>query len=480
MTEIQPYAAPDIDWPIPTATTSAGWDRMLTRRLRVLLHTTPLHDLRRSDSLRDQDLRHYDSLTLTIKAIDLIIEHTGLDHEVGRETLIRALTPLLTAMDHAAALTPDSERHARIIDKILSALRNDGERRHPFQLAYQDIDDQGTAVARALEFRLLADHFHPTGEIVLRLSNEAVNLYLNALELDIEDAQAAAEAVVQSQLARGRFDEAVQSAKNARWQSVRYQQKVVEILRETQRDVGRVDWREEVPRLLNEALQHITARLATEESILKSAEDRLEVLPPSDARATAVAEVVRLIRDCRLRHVDLHDQLMRARNLFLDEQARQSGLSRTEAASMVSGVFPFFAGAQSPKVLSLTQLLAWQLQPRRELYRTEVEIVPADLATYDAELTHYPPQLRLEAETLLASTPYPVRVSALLEAAHARRSSAALMELLVLLCLQHYAPEDDNSGLIADYWPSEPLDTAGFFGDDLEIHRVEASHGDAE
>lgn len=282
---------------------------------------------------------------------------------------------------------------------------------------------------------------------------------------------------------------------------MRYQQKVVEILRETQRDVGRVDWREEVPRLLNEALQHITARLATEESILKSAEDRLEVLPPGDERTRAVAEVVRLIRDCRLRHVDLHDQLMRARNLFLDEQARQSfipkprhplpelldrvlepllGLSRAEAASIVGGVFPLFAGAQSPAVLSLSQLLAWQLQPRRELYRTEVEIVPADLATYHAELTHYPPQLRLEAETLLAGTPYPVRLSALLEGAQARESSAALMELLVLLCLQHYAPEDDNSGLIADCWPAEPLDTAGFFGDDLEIHRVETSHGDAE
>jgi tetratricopeptide (TPR) repeat protein len=483
-----------IDWAHPASSAPRGWDQSLTHRLRVLLHTTPLHDLRRSDNLRDAELRHYDSLALAIKSFDLIIEHTGLDNEVDRETLLRALSPLLSAMDEAVQIAPSPPRHEQMVEKVLAALRNDGERRHPFQLAYQDIDEQGRAITRALEFRLLADHFHPAGGVVLRLSNEAINLYLNALELDIEDAQAAAEAVVQSQLARGRFDEAVQSAKNARLQSVRYQQKVAEILRDTQRDVGRVDWQDEVPRLLNEALQHITLRLATEESILRSAEDRLEVLSPGDDRARAVAEVLRLIRDCRLRHVDLHDQLMRARNLFLDEQARQSfiptsrtalpellsqvlepilGLPRAAAAALVAASLPDFTGAQPPPTLSLAHLLEWQLQPRREIRRMEVTVEQADLTAYGAELAHYPAELRVEAQNILDNASYPIRLSMLLAAAQAQGRSTAVMELLVLLSLQHFAPEDEEATLVANRWVGDCLQADPFFGDDLEIHRVE-------
>jgi tetratricopeptide (TPR) repeat protein len=484
----------DDEWVPAKPVAPRGWDPSLTHRLRVLLHTTPLHDLRRSDNLRDPELRHYDSLAIAIKSFDLVIEHTGLDNEIDRESLIRSLVPLLTAMDEAAQQEPSLERHTRMVEKVLAALRNDSERRHPFQLPYQDVDERGKAVSRALEFRLVADHFHPGGGVVLRLSNEAINLYLNALELDIEDAQAAAEAVVQSQLARGRFDEAVQSAKSARLQSVRYQQKVADILRDTQRDIGRVDWVEEVPRLLNEALQHITVRLATEESILRTAEERLEVLPAGDSRALAVAEVLRLIRDCRLRHVDLHDQLMRARNLFLDEQARQSfgsrlrnplpellsgilqpllGLPRIAAAELVTEALSCFTGAQPPPTLSLVQLLEWQLQPRRELRRTEIAVEEADLAAYGEELAHYPKELRVEAESMLASVSYPILLSALLARARAAGRSAALMELLVLLSLQHFAPEDDEVPFLTHRWPSEPLREGVFFGDDLELQRVE-------
>ena len=61
---------------------------------------------------------------------------------------------------------------------------------------------------RFVEFRLIEDRHHAIEGTVLRLSNEAINLFLGAFELDIEDAQAAAEAVVRSQLERGKFHEA--------------------------------------------------------------------------------------------------------------------------------------------------------------------------------------------------------------------------------------------------------------------------------
>jgi len=287
------------------------------------LHAEPLFAMRAAQARVDECFRHYDSMALALKVFDLIVENTGLEREVDRSGATRGLEPLLLAMDEAAGVAPNSERHASMVDRVLGGLRNDDDRRRPFSAEYQDFEADGTAVTRRLEFRLLEDHFHPSGGTVLRLSNAAINLYLNALELDIEDAQTAAEAVVQSQLARGKFDEAVQSARNARLQSLRYLEKIDTVLRETRRNLRRVDWRLEVPRILSDALAHIRTRLETERAVLNSAEERLDSLAGEEP-ARKVAQIASLIRDCQGRHTELHERLMGARNVFLDEQARQN------------------------------------------------------------------------------------------------------------------------------------------------------------
>jgi hypothetical protein len=217
------------------------WHPHLTHKLRVLLHAFPLLRLQQSDNRCDLAFRHYDSLSLTVKVFDLIIENTGLEREIDNQQMATSLVPLLRCMDAAAGIEPDSARHSTIAERLLGMLRNDAQGRQHFKERYVDFHS-GRAIDRMLEFRLIEERYHPDGRIVLRLSNEALNLFLNALDLDIEDAQAAAEAVVQSQLARGRFSEAAESASNARLQSVRYKEKIEQALRETRRDIRRVDW----------------------------------------------------------------------------------------------------------------------------------------------------------------------------------------------------------------------------------------------
>jgi len=152
------------------------------------------------------------------RRIDLIIDHMGLDTDVDRARVASHLAPLLEELDRIADKRPDPARHAAMADRVVAALRNDDDRRRPFEARYLDVDGD-RLVHRVREFRLVYDQFHPEGGTVLRLSNEAVNLFLGALELPIEDAQAAAEAIVQSQLARGRSTRALESAQRAHLQS---------------------------------------------------------------------------------------------------------------------------------------------------------------------------------------------------------------------------------------------------------------------
>ena len=340
---------------------------------------------------------------------------------------------------------------------------------------------------------LLFDAFHPTGKTVLRPSNEACNLYLRLLDLDIEDAQAAMEAVVVSQLARGRFDEAVHSARQARIQSVRFREKVMAILRETRRDVERIDWRAAVPQMLDDARGHLERRLRVERGILDVAHERLDALPEGDEEGRrAVARVHELVKDCQRCHTELHGQLMGARNVFLDAQAQQSfsprpsrplpnlprdvlepalGLPHRVCGPLVEQGLSMLTGAQPPvTLLDFPGLVCWMLQPKRASPRSDVPVVPVDPGTVESELLHYPVEVRAEARDLLQGMDLPARLSEILNEAREMGADKPVLEVLTLLSLQAFAFEDQAAAGITSEQAGGPyLADPDFFGDDLLI-----------
>jgi hypothetical protein len=469
-----------------------SWPVELTRRLRVLLHTLPFEALRRGDALRDPELRHYDGIALALRALDIIIDRLGLEKEADREVIARLLEPTLAAMDAASNVPVSAARHERMIDVVLDGLRNDRNARRPFREEYTIVEGDGHASRHALEFRLLCDTFHPAGRTVLRPSSEACNLYLRLLDLDIEDAQTAAEAVVESQLARGRFDEAVHSARQARTQSVRFRDKVQRVLQDTRRDVERVDWREDAPRMLNEALAHLERRIGVERSILLAAAERLDALPDQEANSRrAVVQVEDLTHDCLLRHTELHEQLIGARSVFLDAQARQSfapgpsqplpdllddvlepllHMTLTNAHEVVSRGFACMMPPRIPTLCSIARLASWMLQPRRPQPSLEVSVDPIDPSEIDAELRRYPPAIRTAAHEILRELATDTRLSEVL--AHARATGApdAVLEVIALLTLRGFATEDrDSARIAAERFEGGQLDDVLLYGDDLLI-----------
>lgn len=471
---------------------STPWDARLTEKTRVLLHVAPLISVKRSDSFRDQALSHYDGLALALKIFDVVVENMGTPRVIDRAFLIDEVRPLLVAMDATAGVAPDGNRHREMLDRVLADLRNDDDGRLPFQQPYQDFDEAGAAVRRALEFRLVSDDHHPSGGITLRLSNEAVNLYLRALDLDIEDAQAAAEAVVQSQLARGKFEEAVDSAQIANLQSLRYKDKIERILRDTQRDVRRVDWREEVPRLLKEAIEHIGTRLKAEHAIIETARERLDLVPDENVRRRLV-DVFQLTKECRKRHVELQQPLMQACTVFLDAHARQAFLTasavkapdlfaqvltplmlshRDDAGRVLEEGVPLLAGAQPCQAGSLKALVLWMLRPKRIVNNEEVLVDEAALIDSSSEARRYPPELVAEVKAALRSLGGRVKLSALLAGMRERGASIESRELTAMMVLEHFAPDTDGDESLRVTNGAGRFESDEFAGDELELEAL--------
>lgn len=474
------------------------WDRFLTHRLRVLLYAEPLLDLTRRDNYRDAALRHYDSLPLALKLFDIIIEQTGLEYEIDQAMAFQVLFPLLEQMDKAAGIAPDRSRHLQMAERVLAALRNEKEGQRPFKIPYTDFE-QGQAVEHTLSVRLIEERYHTDGRIILRLSNELTNLLLNALSVDIEDAQAAAEAIIQSQLARGRLSDAANAARMARFHSLRLKEKIERILTDTRRDLSRVDWKHDVPRILSESIEHLKLRCSVEQNIARSARERRETLTLESAEIGPLAAILALVEDCRQRHMELQQQLLQARALFLDEQERQAfplhrqaslphllsdvlepllRAPRALAGRAITATLPLCLGVRVPRVFSLSAYLQRQLQPRREARAESIPEEPRELVPVDNDHSVYSPDIMQRAAYYLRTLERPLRLDELLHQAISTDETPSLVELLALLVLRQFDPEEQREYSFEVYTgDGAQFALGGFAGDNPWLLPQEAADG---
>lgn len=483
---------PDEEWAEPAAL----WSATLSSRQRVLLHAQPILGMRVNWSGREGEDSAYDPLCLSMKLCEVVIDQSGFGNEVVRQTVAHALCPLLVALDRAADVTPDGDRHQRVVDRLLAGLMNEAQRGHSFNVNYSEFDDAGQAHRRTFAFKLLKEVHGYSGEIALQLSSEAINLFLNALDLDIESEQIANEAVVEYQLARGKYEKARASAENARGQSLRYEDKIQRIIAQTKRDIRQVKWREEVHELLVEALDHIALRLKTEEGIIRSATARLDTLDQDHESRDAVAAVVRLIKECRFRHLSLNKLLMSARSEFLDQQSRQCfrdlsvleiinlrddvlgpllGLRGDQVRELSDRAAHTLLGTEVPTVLSLTDLIAWQLQPRRPFTKGEVPLEETELVETEADLHRFDEEVLRDMGKVFSELDGRIQLSQLLNRLEVDGFSAVVQDAVVLQVLDYFDPDDEREAnvLRVDLAVANGLATGRCHGDDLWIEPIE-------
>jgi tetratricopeptide (TPR) repeat protein len=472
------------------------WPQEVCRRLRSLLKTGPFHRLRQGEG-RHACLRpHDDTTALCMQALDALVAALGISQGVSREDLHAALSPLQTAADLQADVPPDPARHHEVAELILGLLLNDGARRQAYREEYLDFSCS-PPTPRALHFRLATEQETPDGRIVIHVEPDGVNLFLRSLDIELEDAQAATEAALRAQLQRGRFDLALQSAREAHIRSVQYDEKIRALLRKTQRDVGNVDWRREVPRLLKEALAHLETRLRTEGEIQKEIHACLLGLGEDDASPAggpgedlSALEALQKVRDmierCCQRHLRLHRPLLSAHQVFLDEQARQRFAplplrrlcaperellkplllqQRQDAAACTDAFAAAATPPRPPLLLDLGRLWDTLLQKRRQAPQRGAQVVSAeDLTPLRQEPPLFDDEVRAAVDAQLLSLPAPARLSELLPACPDLPSA----RLLTLRCLHHFAPDTRALPLQVDK-AGEDLPGGDFCGDDLII-----------
>lgn len=468
------------------------WDPFLTRQHRVLLHTEPLLRFKRRDAGREntEGYSHYDSLTIALKALNFVIEQTGFEPGPNRATVLKELLPLLEAMDRAANVEPKCERQKNMGEAVLAGLLNDEKKGRPYEIPYTDFRDGEVEVAY-LPVRLLEEQLDPGGgPSILVATNEGVNLCLQGLTLDIENAQAATEAIIKTQLTHGRFYEAAKASKLAHIQSNRLCLKLEHILLTTRRNIRAVDWKTDAPHLIQFALEHLENRCKTETDIASTARAQREHVEAGSKEAAQLTTILMLMGECQHSHIKLQQRLLEARQTFLDEQARQF-FQRRETLSLpsleadvltpllkasCSTVEQFFntkisatLGPHAPKIFSLTNMLSRQFQPRPP---SQQETRPVAARTFLppvlVERNRYTAETYQQANAFLAKQHGSKTLSEFLQEGEAQALAPETLELLVFWVLRSFDPSDKHISLFTVSRLSPPSFTlGGFSGDDV-------------
>lgn len=437
-----------------TASRPTPSDDGLARRLKALACTAPLHDLdARKGRLEWADASAYQMAEIAFLAIDQVTIAMDFDRGAGQAEIADRLVPMIAVQVPGR----DPAEYARVTNWVIDNLINTGSLNRGFQAIYGVIGAEGDYRRLRFDFKLLEEHVSPEGDIFLRASDEAINVLVGALDTDVESAQVAAEVKLDNLIRRGRLSDAQLAAEQARYRTVQYAEILRRKLDATRRDVRSVDWLDEVPTLVQDALKHVDTRYKAENAILANIAKARDEADQADRKLRA-AQLVEIVRDCIRRHTQLQARLQEAGEVFRSEQDRQqfSGPPQRAAvdlfgqllvpvldqpigdvANVAEAFFRGIAGTTVPLAPRLSSVIDMLLTLSRERDTLGESLPEPDLAPlpdperFDSEVWEH-------AERLLELSQVPRRLSALI--GEARSIHPDLPHLVVLLALHAVSP----------------------------------------
>ncbi|MGW3955672.1 hypothetical protein ACWEKM_33215 [Streptomyces sp. NPDC004752] len=462
-------------------------DEGLSRRAKALACTVPLHELdAHKGKIEWAEAKAYLMAEIALHTIDQVAIAMDFDTGASHQHVLERVQRFVARQ----APQRSTQEHARVAAWVLDSLINLGDVDRAFRRPYGAVDSEGIYSVHTFDFKLIEERRDDTGSLYLRASDEALNVLVGALDTDVESAQVAAEVKLDNLIKRGRLTDAKLVAEQARIRTIQYGEMIRVQLDATKRNVQVVDWREKVPKLLDDALAHVEERVKAERAIAKymaKARDEAEE-PVCKSRA---AELVDIVEDCVRRHIKLQTHLLGARDLFREQQDRQQfsdapqrqtidlyghllmpalGLPVADVSGPVDRYFTESVGPAVRDLPDLATLVSLLLRPAPQRTQFAGEVPDLDLEKLEEQKRFTDRQW--EQANALLDLPDEVRtLSDLLDEAAAL--DPELPELVALLALHAYSPQTgtalrrgDDQVLLAVH-AGNRLDSQGFEGDDL-------------
>jgi tetratricopeptide (TPR) repeat protein len=414
----------------------------LKDRWKTLQLLAPVFELiHRSAPRANIDHHQYDLAQLSLRLIDYVVHNqASLEGAVSLDSAVDHLTQAARRMN-----PEDPDRpYQKVARLVFKGIFNDG-RPHTASWLDADVSD-GQVHDDPFKFRLLRMVDSDSGAAIAA-TDEAILLYLRALDTDLADQALALKLMVEIQMAAGEFEKALQTARQATRTARGLSASLREQLTDTKRDVSAVDWDGHMPGWLKEVQGKIAQQIDRDRQLLELARQSGEDPEAEEACRDIAAEVQTGQRVWTALEVHLQSAIP----TFLDAQADQRFRPRGLAAlidmtldvldpALVApesafrrGVDVLAAGVVAPPVpvaWGLGEMTDLLFKPPTRYDRKPPEFDdPGELL--DAPPDSVPDDIANAARTVLASAlEEPTRLSALLRAAREQADEVQDPEML--------------------------------------------------
>jgi tetratricopeptide (TPR) repeat protein len=259
----------------------------LKDRWKTLQLLSPVFEvINRSAPRANIDHHQYDLAQLSLRLIDYVVHNqASLEGAVSLESLMDHLT------QSARKMNPDDpdRPYAKVASIVFKGLFNDGR---PHTVNWLDADaSDGRVHDDLFRFRLLR-MIDSEGGAALAATDEAILLYLRALDTDLADQALALKLMVEIQMQAGEFDKALETAKQATRTAQGLSASLRERLTDTKRDIRAVDWDGAMPSWLKEVQGKIRQQLDRDRQLLDLARSSGDDPEAQDACQAIAAEVM--------------------------------------------------------------------------------------------------------------------------------------------------------------------------------------------
>jgi hypothetical protein len=264
----------------------AGAD--LHGRWQTLQLLRPVFELlNRAAPRADFDHRGYDLAQLALRLIDyVVLNQASLDSSVSPAAVVDHLTQVARRMNPTDPQRP----WAKVARMVFGALLNDGRPHEAIWVQPAPQDGDG-AEPRPFRYRLLRLSDDNEGATVTA-TDQAIVLYLQALNTDLADRALALKLMIEIQLQAGEFDKALASARQATRTAQGLAAGLREKLEDTRRDIRSVDWQGEMPVWLTDVLAQLAQQLERDRQL----RDLATMASVDDAARDACRDIVAEVR----------------------------------------------------------------------------------------------------------------------------------------------------------------------------------------
>ena len=302
----------------PALFTTPGAIESLGRRVRAIAFTKPLHDLEAGKvRLGGEAWARLNMVELAFHAVDVVALRMDFDTGASYDDVVVAISSL------ASLQVPGLEYPERVGERVVEGLitGRTGSDAEAHQTAFGSWGPDGYT-ARRYDFALVTEHLDDHGEVYLRATDPAITVLVGALELDLEGSQQAAELRIQRLVERGLLDAAVQEARNAKYRTIQYMDKLRRALSSARLHAAEPGTLQAVDRLVDHAIEHVLDRYEAEGHILVGV-GRTRDAADDDGMVRKANRLIDELRECQRRHQTLQRRLLSARGEFRGALAAQ-------------------------------------------------------------------------------------------------------------------------------------------------------------